>query len=204
MSTYLFNNKKDQETNKLMGVVIFLILSLVFTVVMSVSVFLIYFDDYMNIQQQYTLLEEKLQKVSVENFEKTSDYTRLNVELNQVKNEVNKLNMEKEVTDRNIKMISNFIDTVNKGNEKDILRFIDPSIKKEFLSSKSQKFPDGMVSGNFILNDDLESGEVTYFHTGKDKRTDKYVFDIVLRKDDWYISDVRVFEHRIGTQNLLN
>ena len=54
MSTYLFNNKRDQETNKLMGVVIFLILSLVFTIVISVSVFLVYFDE-----EKRNLKEEK-------------------------------------------------------------------------------------------------------------------------------------------------
>lgn len=204
MSTYLFNNKRDQETNKLMGLVIFLILSLVFTIVISVSIFLVYFDDYINIQQQYTLLEEKLQKIRVENFEKISDYTRLNIELNQIKNEIHKLNLEKEVTDKNLKMVSNFIDTVNKGNEKDILRFVDNSVRKEFLAENHKKFPSEMISGSFVLNDDLKSGEVTYFHMGKDERVDRYVFDIVLRKDDWYISDVKVFEYKDGPESLIN
>ena len=72
MSTYLFNNKRDRETNKLMGVVIFLILSLVFTIVISLSIFLVYFDDYMSIQKQYSILEERLQRINVENYERNS------------------------------------------------------------------------------------------------------------------------------------
>ncbi len=123
MSTYLFNNKRDRETNKLMGVVIFLILSLVFTIVISLSIFLVYFDDYMSIQKQYSILEERLQRINVENYERNSYYNRLNDELNQAKNEVNKLTLEKDISDKNIKLVEYFINAVNSGNSKDINRF---------------------------------------------------------------------------------
>lgn len=204
MSTYLFNNKRDQETNKLMGVVIFLILSLVFTIVISVSVFLVYFDDYMSIQKQYKLLEEKLQKISVENYEKNSDNTRLNVELNQVKNEVNKLNLEKEVSDKNIKLVEEFIESVNSGNIKESNKFLDPDRESEFLIEEDQKFPDEMASGDFVLNDNLESGTVTYFYTEENSRTDKYVFNMVLKDEDWLISDLEIFEYTGEPEVLLN
>lgn len=204
MSTYLFNNKRDRETNKLMGVVIFLILSLVFTIVVSLSIFLFYFDDYMDIQEQYKLLEEKLQKVRIENYEKNSDYTRLNVELNQIKNEVNKLNLEKEISDKNIKIVENFIGFVNKGNIKESNKFLDPDRKNEFLLMKNQKFPNEMESGDFILNDNLESGTVTYFHTEEDSRTDKYVFNMVLKDDDWFISNLEIVENNLELEALLN
>lgn len=204
MSTYLFNNKRDQETNKLMGVVIFLILSLVFTIVVSVSVFLVYFDDYMSIQKQYKLLEEKLQKISVENYEKNSDNTRLNVELNQVKNEVNKLNLEKEVSDKNIKLVEEFIESVNSGNIRESNKFLDPDRESEFLIDENQKFPDEMASGDFVLNDNLESGTVTYFYTEENSRTDKYVFNMVLKDEDWLISDLEIFEYTEEPQALLN
>lgn len=204
LSTYLFNNKRDQETNKLMGVVIFLILSLVFTIVISVSVFLVYFDDYMSIQKQYKLLEEKLQKISVENYEKNSDNTRLNVELNQVKNEVNKLNLEKEVSDKNIKLVEEFIESVNSGNIKESNKFLDPDRESEFLIEEDQKFPDEMASGDFVLNDNLESGTVTYFYTEENSRTDKYVFNMVLKDEDWLISDLEIFEYTGEPEVLLN
>lgn len=204
MSTYLFNNKRDQETNKLMGVVIFLILSLVFTIVISVSVFLVYFDDYMSIQKQYKLLEEKLQKISVENYEKNSDNTRLNVELNQVKNEVNKLNLEKEVSDKNIKLVEDFIESINSGNIKESNKFLDPDRESEFLIEEDQKFPDEMASGDFVLNDNLESGTVTYFYTEENSRTDKYVFNMVLKDEDWLISDLEIFEYTGEPEALLN
>lgn len=204
MSTYLFNNKRDQETNKLMGVVIFLILSLVFTIVISASVFLVYFDDYMSIQKQYKLLEEKLQKISVENYEKNSDNTRLNVELNQVKNEVNKLNLEKEVSDKNIKLVEDFIESVNSGNIKESNKFLDPDRESEFLIEEDQKFPDEMASGDFVLNDNLESGTVTYFHTEDNSRTERYVFNMVLKDEDWFISDLEIFEYTGEPEALLN
>lgn len=204
MSTYLFNNKRDQETNKLMGVVIFLILSLVFTIVISVSVFLVYFDDYMSIQKQYKLLEEKLQKISVENYEKNSDNTRLNVELNQVKNEVNKLNLEKEVSDKNIKLVEDFIESINSGNIKESNKFLDPDRESEFLIEEDQKFPDEMASGDFVLNDNLQSGTVTYFYTEENSRTDKYVFNMVLKDEDWLISDLEIFEYTGEPEALLN
>lgn len=204
MSTYLFNNKRDQETNKLMGVVIFLILSLVFTIVISVSVFLVYFDDYMSIQKQYKLLEEKLQKISVENYEKNSDNTRLNVELNQVKNEVNKLNLEKEVSDKNIKLVEDFIESVNSGNIRESNKFLDPDRESEFLIEEDQKFPDEMASGDFVLNDNLESGTVTYFHIEDNSRTERYVFNMVLKDEDWLISDLEIFEYTGEPEALLN
>lgn len=204
MSTYLFNNKRDQETNKLMGVVIFLILSLVFTIVISISVFLVYFDDYMSIQKQYKLLEEKLQKISVENYEKNSDNTRLNVELNQVKNEVNKLNLEKEVSDKNIKLVEDFIESVNSGNIKESNKFLDPDRESEFLIEENQKFPDEMASGDFVLNDNLESGTVTYFYTEENSRTERYVFNMVLKDEDWLISDLEIFEYTGEPEVLLN
>lgn len=204
MSTYLFNNKRDQETNKLMGVVIFLILSLVFTIIVSVSVFLFYFDDYKDIQQQYELLEEKLQRVRVENYEKNSDYTRLNVELNQIKNEVNKLNLEKEVSEKNIKVVEEFIGFVNKGEIKESNKFLDPDRDKKSLIDENKKFPVGMDSGDFMLNDNLESGTVTYFYTEENERTDKYVFDMVLKDNDWLISNLKIFEYKEGPQELLN
>lgn len=204
MSTYLFNNKRDRETNKLMGVVIFLILSLVFTIIVSLSIFLFYFDDYMDIQEQYKLLEEKLQKVRIENYEKNSDYTRLNVELNQIKNEVNKLNLEKEISDKNIKIVEEFIHSVNKGNIKESNKFLDPDKKVESILMKNQKFPNEMESGDFILNDNLESGTVTYFYTEEDSRTDKYVFDMVLKDDDWFISNLEIVENNLELEALLN
>lgn len=204
MSTYLFNNKRDRETNKLMGVVIFLILSLVFTIVISVSVFLVYFDDYMSIQKQYKLLEEKLQKISVENYEKNSDNTRLNVELNQVKNEVNKLNLEKEVSDKNIKLVEDFIESVNSGNIRESNKFLDPDRESEFLIEEDQKFPDEMASGDFVLNDNLESGTVTYFHIEDNSRTERYVFNMVLKDEDWLISDLEIFEYTGEPEALLN
>lgn len=204
MSTYLFNNKRDRETNKLMGVVIFLILSLVFTIVVSLSIFLFYFDDYMDIQEQYKLLEEKLQKVRIENYEKNSDYTRLNVELNQIKNEVNKLNLEKEISDKNIKIVEEFIGFVNKGNINESTKLLDPDRKNEFLLTKNQKFPNEMESGDFILNDNLESGTVTYFYTEENSRTDKYVFDMVLKDDDWLISNLEIVENNLELEALLN
>lgn len=204
MSTYLFNNKRDQETNKLMGLVIFLILSLVFTIIVFVSVFLFYFDDYKDIQQQYKLLEEKLQRVRVENYEKNSDYTRLNVELNQIKNQVNKLNLEKEVSEKNIKVVEDFIGFVNKGEIKESNKLLDPDRDNKFLIDENKKFPIGMDSGDFILNDNLESGTVTYFYTGDNERTDKYVFDMVLKDSDWLISNLKVFKYKEGPQELLN
>lgn len=204
LSTYLFNNKRDQETNKLMGVVIFLILSLVVTIVVSISVFLFYFDDYMDIQEQYMLLEEKLQKVRIENYEKNSDYTRLNVELNQVKNEVNKLNIEKEVSNKNIKLVEDFIEAVNEGNKQESSRFLDLSDDNQNIIDDNQKFPEDMFSGEFVLNDNLESGSVTYFHTNENSRTDKYVFSMVLRDEDWLISDLEIFTYNGDPKILLN
>lgn len=204
MSTYLFNNKRDQETNKLMGVVIFLILSLVFTIVISVSVFLVYFDDYMNIQEQYTLLEEKLQKIRIENYEKNSDYTRLNVELNQVKNEINKLNLEKEISNKNIKLVEGFIEAVNEGNKIESDKFLDPDNENQNFIYENQKFPNDMLSGDFVLNDNLESGRVTYFHTNENSRTDKYVFNLILKNEDWLISDLEIFTYDSGPQMLMN
>ena len=201
MSAYLFNSK-DKETNKLMGVVIFLVLSLVFTIVIAVSVFLIYFEDYNSIQKQYLLLEEKLQKISIENYEKNTDYTRLNVELNQFKNEVNKLNLEKEVSDKNIKLVDNFIESVSSGNIEEVDKFLSPD--SELLNNEEIDFPDGMSVGNFVLNDDLETGRVTYFSTEEDARTDKYVFNMVLKGEDWLISDIEVFEYRGQPEMLLN
>lgn len=201
MSTYLFNNKRDNETNRLMGVIIFLILSLVFTIVISVSVFLFYFDDYMSIQKQYSILEEKLQKISVENYEKNNDYTRLNVELKQAKNEVNKLTLEKEVSDKNIKMVEYFMDAVNENNIKDVKNFVTPgdnSLKME----DSYKFPDDMVPGEFTLNDNLKSGSVTYFHTRDKGRTDRYVFDLILEDDIWYIDDFDIMEYSSSPEAL--
>lgn len=195
MSTYLFNNKRDQETNKLMGVVIFLILSLVFTIVVFASIFLVYFDDYMNIQEQYTLLEEKLQRVRIENYEKNSDYTRLNVELNQIKNEVNKLNLEKEISSKNIKLVEGFIESVNGGNKFESIKFLDPDIKNRSDIYENQKFPSDMLSGEFVLDDNLESGKVTYFHINDNRRTDKYVFNMVLKNEDWLISDFEIFTY---------
>ena len=203
MSTYLFNNK-DRETNKLMGVVIFLILSLVFTIIISVSIFIIYFDDYMSIQKQYTLLEEKLQKMSIENYEKSSDYTRLNVELSQIKNEVNKLNLEKEISDKNIKFVDNFIESVNKGDIAEVDKFLDPDGEFETISFDKMDFPDEMSTGNFVLNDDLETGRVTYFIREEETQMDKYVFNMVLKGDDWLISDIEVFEYRGQPEILLN
>ncbi len=193
MSAYLFNNKRDNETNKLMGVIIFLVLSLVFTIVISISIFLVYFDDYMSIQKQYTALEEKLQKISVENYEKNSYYTRLNVELNEAKNEVNKLTLEKEVADKNIKLVSYFMDAVNKSVKKDIDKFLSPSAEGV---DDGYKFPNNMVPGEFVLNDNLESGSVTYFHTEDKKRTNKYTFDLVLKDDIWYIDDFEMSEYK--------
>lgn len=194
MSTYLFNNKRDNETNRLMGVIIFLILSLVFTIVISVSVFLVYFDDYMNIQEQYSILEEKLHKISVENYEKNSYYTRLNVELNQAKNEVNKLTLEKEVSDKNIKMVGYFMDAVNNNSIKDVSKFIIPGDNSVKIDN-SYKFPSEMIPGDFILNDNLKSGSVTYFHMQDNERTERYVFDLVLKDDVWYIDDFDVVEY---------
>lgn len=204
MSTYLFN-KRDKETNKLMGVVIFLVLSLVFTIVIGVSVFLVYFDDYRSIQEQYTVLEEKLQRVSMENYEKNSDYTRLNVELNQVKNEVNKLNIEKEVSDDNIKLVDEFINFVNNGDLEESNKFLDKNVDVEHILEVNEKFPSEILSsGSFILNDNLETGTVTYFHAVEDSKTEKYVFDLVLKGENWLISDVDVFTYTDDYDALLN
>ncbi len=204
LSTYLFNNKRDQETNKLMGVVIFLILSLVITIVVSVSVFLVYFGDYMDVQRQCVILEEKLQKMSIENYEKVSDYTRINVELNQVKNEINKLNLEKEVSGKNIKLVEEFIDAVNKGDKAQSDKFLDPNVIGEDVIDKDQKFPDDMFSVDFVLNDNLESGKVTYFHTNKNSGTDRYVFEMVLRDNSWLISDLEIFNNGYEQKAFLN
>ncbi len=38
-----------------------------------------------------------------------------------------------------------------------------------------------MEPGRFVLNDDLESGSVTYFYTQTGQRTDKYVFNMILK-----------------------
>ena len=158
----------------------------------------------MSIQKQYKLLEEKLQKISVENYEKNSDNTRLNVELNQVKNEVNKLNLEKEVSDKNIKLVEDFIESVNSGNIKESNKFLDPDRESEFLIEEDQKFPDEMASGDFVLNDNLESGTVTYFHTEDNSRTERYVFNMVLKDEDWFISDLEIFEYTGEPEALLN
>lgn len=202
MSTYLFNNKRDRETNKLMGVVIFLILSLVFTIVISLSVFLVYFDDYMSIQKQYSILEERLQKINVENYEKNSYYNRLNDELNQVKNEVNKLTLEKEISDKNIKLVEYFINAVNSGNSKDINRFLDVSRSNPFTIPKDYVFPTDMEPGRFVLNDDLESGSVTYFYTQLGQRTDKYVFNMILKNDIWYVENFELIEYTLEKEFL--
>ena len=204
MSTYLFN-KRDRETNKLMGVVIFLVLSLVFTIVIGVSVFLVYFDDYRSIQEQYTLLEEKLQRVSMENYEKNSDYTRLNVELNQIKNEVNKLNIEKEVSDDNLKLVDEFINHINKGELEESNKFLDKNVDVEKMLDGNEKFPSEILSsGSFMLNDNLETGTVTYIYSSEDSKTDKYVFDLVLKGENWLISDVDVFKYTDEYKELLN
>ncbi|AID44159.1 hypothetical protein SFBM_0219 [Candidatus Arthromitus sp. SFB-mouse-Japan] len=195
MSTYLFNNKRDRETNKLMGVVIFLILSLVFTIVISLSIFLVYFDDYMSIQKQYSILEERLQRINVENYERNSYYNRLNDELNQAKNEVNKLTLEKDISDKNIKLVEYFINAVNSGNSKDINRFLDVSKSNLFTIPKNYTFPTGMEPGRFVLNDDLESGSVTYFYTQTGQRTDKYVFNMILKNDIWYVENFELIEY---------
>ncbi len=195
MSTYLFNNKRDRETNKLMGVVIFLILSLVFTIVISLSIFLVYFDDYMSIQKQYSILEERLQRINVENYERNSYYNRLNDELNQAKNEVNKLTLEKDISDKNIKLVEYFINAVNSGNSKDINRFLDVSKSNLFTIPKNYTFPIGMEPGRFVLNDDLESGSVTYFYTQTGQRTDKYVFNMILKNDIWYVENFELIEY---------
>ncbi|WP_044035466.1 hypothetical protein [Candidatus Arthromitus sp. SFB-rat-Yit] len=202
MSTYLFNNKRDRETNKLMGVVIFLILSLVFTIVISLSIFLVYFDDYMSIQKQYSILEEKLQKISVENYEKNSYYNRLNDELNQAKNEVSKLTLEKDISDKNIKLVEYFINAVNSGNSKDINRFLDASKNNSFTIPKNYVFPQDMEAGRFVLNDDLKSGSVTYFYTEAGKRTDKYVFNMILKNNVWYIENFNLIEYALEKEAL--
>lgn len=204
MSTYLFN-KRDRETNKLMGLVIFLLLFLVFTIVIGVSVFLVYFDDYRSIQEQYTILEEKLQKVSMENYEKNSDYTRLNVELNQARNEVNKLNIEKEVSSDNLKLVNNFINFVNSGHLEESNKFLDKNVDVEQLLEGNKKFPEEILSsGNFILNDNLKTGTVTYFNSNEGSKPEKYVFDLVLKGENWVISDIDFSTNMEGNEPLLN
>lgn len=204
MSTYLFN-KRDRETNKLMGLVIFLLLFLVFTIVVGVSVFLVYFDDYRSIQEQYTILEEKLQKVSMENYEKNSDYTRLNVELNQARNEVNKLNIEKEVSSDNLKLVNNFINFVNSGHLEESNKFLDKNVDVEQLLEGNKKFPEEILSsGNFILNDNLKTGTVTYFNSNEGSKPEKYVFDLVLKGENWVISDIDFSTNMEGNEPLLN
>lgn len=204
MSTYLFNNKRDQETNKLMGVVIFLILSLVFTIVISVSVFLVYFDDYLNIQRQYTLLEEKLQEIRIENYEKNSDFTRLNVELNQFKNEVNKLTLEKEISDKNVKFVSDFINSINTNKISESRKFLHPDIRSKAEFDNTKMFPSNMVEGEFVLNDNLESGTVTYFHTKEGEKTNRYIFNMTLENEEWFISDVEFINNNEEAVPMIN
>ena len=61
-----------------------------------------------------------------------------------------------------------------------------------------------MASGDFVLNDNLESGTVTYFHTEDNSRTERYVFNMVLKDEDWFISDLEIFEYTGEPEALLN
>ena len=72
-------------------------------------------------------MKKDYKRINVENYERNSYYNRLNDELNQAKNEVNKLTLEKDISDKNIKLVEYFINAVNSGNSKDINRFLDVS-----------------------------------------------------------------------------
>lgn len=190
MAAYLFNNNRDQETNRLMGVVIFLVLSLIFTIVISVSVFLIYLDDYTSIQNQYYVLEEKLQQIKVENYEKNSDYSKLNFELNEVKSEIDKLTKEKLLSAEMTKVVASFIDDTNKENFSEAEKFLKGDIVIE-QNYKNNGFPTIMVSGQFNLENDFK-GDITYFSIDEEENFSKYVFNMVKEEGRWFIEGISV------------